>query len=523
MIDVAGQGRIILKIGKDREPEARDIGPARWNGRAWEYPARYIIELAGRHPNTLSGAALHALAVETGRRRLDERRRAQPGGRGPAHLYEHQKKAFALAFGRSFCLFMGTGTGKTAVVIAIIEASMPCRTLVIAPLSILELAWATDVNKFAPGLSVSVVAGTKKKRLAAMDRGADIYVVNYEAYKIHAEAFREKKFDIMVLDESSKIKGNSPVAQCTKAILKHAPLVPIRYCMSGTPAPNIALEYFNQAKFVDPDIFGPYFTHFRYKYGTKFGSEHWQWAVTATDRKKLMDKIRPISYHVDKDDCLDLPTRTDTVLSVEMTSEQRKIYKRMLDQMIVKFRTGTITAANSIIKMGKLRQITSGFCMGADGADEIIRFKHGKIKLLKDTLEQLGGEQVLIWAQFQEEIRDILKVLGPKAVSYYGQTSKSDRRENVDKFLTGRARYLVAHPKSLGHGVTLVNCRYAIYYSLSYSLEEYYQSRDRIYRIGQKRKVQYFHFLAPKTVDVEIYKVLAKKGNVSDALLGMLK
>ena len=63
-----------------------------------------------------------------------------------------------------------------------------------------------------------------------------------------------------------------------------------------------------------------------------------------------------------------------------------------------------------------------------------------------------------------------------------------------------------------------INCTYNIYYSLSFSYEEFKQSQDRIHRIGQKNKCTYVVLQAKDTIDNRIYNCLQRKGNAVDEL-----
>ena len=67
---------------------------------------------------------------------------------------------------------------------------------------------------------------------------------------------------------------------------------------------------------------------------------------------------------------------------------------------------------------------------------------------------------------------------------------------------------------------------YNIYYSLSFSYEEFKQSQDRIHRIGQKNRCTYIVLQAKDTIDKKIYNCLQRKGNAVDELymeMGMKK
>ena len=77
--------------------------------------------------------------------------------------------------------------------------------------------------------------------------------------------------------------------------------------------------------------------------------------------------------------------------------------------------------------------------------------------------------------------------------------------------------------QAVGHGVTLTQASYTIYYSLGFSYETYVQSRDRIHRIGQSKPCTYIHLLATNTCDSEVLKVLQNKGTLHEAMRAALK
>jgi SNF2 family DNA or RNA helicase len=100
-----------------------------------------------------------------------------------------------------------------------------------------------------------------------------------------------------------------------------------------------------------------------------------------------------------------------------------------------------------------------------------------------------------------------------------GLTSKTKNREQIiSDFKNNKIKLLFAHPKLLGHGLTFTNCNYNIYYSLSFSYEEFKQSQDRIHRIGQDNKCTYIILQCKNTIDEKIYKCLQNKKNIVDEL-----
>ena len=104
-----------------------------------------------------------------------------------------------------------------------------------------------------------------------------------------------------------------------------------------------------------------------------------------------------------------------------------------------------------------------------------------------------------------------------------GKVTDEQKNEAIQKFKNGEIQYLIANPLSVSYGLTLTNCNYSIYYSLSYSWEQLSQSISRIHRISQKNACFYYYLLCKNTIDEVIYKVLTKKGKEEDIVKEFLK
>ena len=80
-------------------------------------------------------------------------------------------------------IFADTGTGKTVMGLEV--ASHYNKTLVLCPLSVIETAWIDDCNKFYPEKKIiNCWSNSRDGRIDALNEDADIYVMNYESYKI---------------------------------------------------------------------------------------------------------------------------------------------------------------------------------------------------------------------------------------------------------------------------------------------------------------------------------------------------
>jgi len=273
---------------------------------------------------------------------------------------------------------------------------------------------------------------------------------------------------------------------------------------------------------VNPSLFGQSFYAFRNQYFYAYGFGNYLWAMKPSMEDTFRQKLATVSEVVRKEDVLDLPERTDNYRKVSLSKTERDAYEDMKNHLIAMVEGKEVVAANSAVKMLKLRQGTSGFFFDEDG--NIVRTGTSKLNELMDLLEEIGNHQVIIWDHFHEEGDQIMKKLSKKAGRVDGTiTNQQTRIDTVNAFIDGKLQYIVAHPGSLGHGVTLTNCSYAVYFSLSHSYELYVQSRDRIYRKGQKNACTYYHIVAANSVDNAIMQALKNKGDVVDAVLNYLK
>jgi SNF2 family DNA or RNA helicase len=118
-------------------------------------------------------------------------------------------------------------------------------------------------------------------------------------------------------------------------------------------------------------------------------------------------------------------------------------------------------------------------------------------------------------------ISSLLNKMNKTFVTANGKTKNLD--ENIASFKAGNVDIIVANLRTLKYGVTLTNSHYAIYYSLSFSFEDYYQSQARIHRLGQKNECTYFFILAEDTIDQNIYRSVIGKESRAKFFEGLLK
>jgi len=420
---------------------------------------------------------------------------------------------------RNGCVFISGNTGKTLVAIRLIQMRQE-PTLIVCPLSVIEGVWIPELKKWAPELTAcNLWDHFRKKKTIDIPDSFDTYLINFESFKKikHPEDY----FKFIIIDESAALKCNK--TQITKKFISIKDNIKYKLILSGLPAPNGIMEYWGQMAFINERLLGKNFYAFRNKYFRTGGYGGFQYYLKANATEEIMSKINEQAFHISKFDCLTLPDQLFEKRIIEMSKEQRQAYDDMWKQNIMEFKGHTTLAMNELSKIMKCREVTSGFVINEYGMPIFI--SDTKLKVLKAVLnDEISHEkQVIIWCNFHYEIEMIFKEFGDEACMLYGGIKQHEKDQNIKDFQNKKKRLLIAHPKTGGKGLTLVNSSYQIWFSLSYSEEDHKQATDRIHRIGQTEKCTYIYLLAKDSIDEVIHNALLKKKKISETCLAMLK
>lgn len=436
--------------------------------------------------------------------------------------------------GYTGCLLsMEMGTGKTLTAMAIIdkliEKNKCSKVLIVCP-KIAMNVWRDEYKKFELGsYKTRVIGGTAKKRIEAMndlveepDKRLNIAVINYEYAYAFQDVLKKWKPDIIVCDESHRIKGVT--TNQTKAITSIGQSVKYKLCLTGTPLTRDILDFFSQFKFLDSSIFGLNYYSYKTKYAvTGMFGEYLRPNKAYFDEFRV--KVNKISYRVTKEQCLQLPPFTDIVIPVEIGC--RKMYNELEKEYITWLNENEfISVENALTKTLKLRQLTSGFYYNVDeqGNRNAVFVDDSKINACMDLLEDLisSGNKVIVFAEFQAEIEKIKELCDKEGIiseTYYGKTSDKKKELAVDRFQNGDCQVFIGQIESAGISITLTSASHMIFVSTGYKYGVYDQARARIHRKGQVNKCTYYHLIATKTIDESIMRSLKNKETLAKSII----
>ena len=460
--------------------------------------------------------------------------------------YAHQLKALEMSWKKEvFAYFMEMGTGKSKVLLdniaMLYDRGKINGALIVAPKGVyknwLESEIPEHLVEHIQNKTVLWQALINKKQQAKLDTlfkpevDLHILIMNVEAFSTKKGLDFAAKFlschdALVAIDESTTIKN--PGAQRTKNILRLSKLSKYRRILTGSPVTKSPLDLYTQCFFLDPWLLDhdSYYT-FRTRYAlmktANFNGRSVQLVVGYKNLSELSEKLKPFSYRVLKDDCLDLPSKTFMKRIIQLSPEQKRLYQQMKSMALAELNGKMLTTFNAVTQIMRLQQITCGHFKADD--DSIQEIKNNRITELMNVLEEVEGKAV-IWAHWRHDIativREIEKEYPGSVMTYYGDTTTEDRQKAIRAIQNpeSKIRFLVGTPQTGGYGITLTGASTMIYYSNGYDLEKRQQSEARIDRIGQKKPMTYIDILAEDTVDEKIVKALRKKVNIATEVMG---
>jgi len=289
--------------------------------------------------------------------------------------------------------------------------------------------------------------------------------------------------------------------------------------LTGSPMPVAPTDVWAQAKLVNPELVPKYFTRFRDEIMVKCGP--FRYIPVKGWEQKCFRMLQP-SIRFKTEDCIDLPPVTTQVLSVDMSPEQKKAYKDMLDDCMCALKEGTITAVNEAARRIKLAQLASGAVYNGD--DVLMVDCKPKVKELLRSIAY-AGNKAIVYAPFRHSVamlKPILEKAGLSVRTVIGGTPQPERAFIFDQFQKGNLNVLLATPGCLAHGLTLTASHVAIWWAPVDGYRIYEQANGRIRRPGQKHKQTIIHLMC-SAVEAKMYKRLANCESMQGVLLELLE
>ena len=461
--------------------------------------------------------------------------------------FAHQLKALERSWNKPyFAYFMEMGTGKSKVLIdnisMLYDRGKIDGALIVAPKGVYKNWYDQEIPTHMVKhidkkmvLWQAMISQKQQKELDSLfETGEDLHILimNVEALSTQKGVDFAKKFlfshrALMAVDESTTIKN--PDAKRTKSICDLGLASRYNRILTGSPVTKSPLDLFKQCEFLQPELLGfsSYYA-FRSRFAKlktmNYGGKSFQLVTGYKNLDELAEIIKPFSERILKKECLDLPPKTYIKRTIQLSTEQQKLYTQMKRMAIAELHGKTMTTATALVQLMRLQQITCGHFKADDGS--VKQIKNNRIAELLSVLDEVEGKAI-IWCHWRHDIQNVVaaitKEYGPRSVvTYYGDTTSEQRQKAIKEIQNknGEVRFLVGTPQTGGYGITLTEANTMIYFSNGYDLEKRTQSEARIDRIGQTRSMTYVDIIAEKTVDEKIVKALRKKIDIASQIMG---
>ncbi len=421
--------------------------------------------------------------------------------------------------------FVGMGLGKTAARLAVwnhlfFDGQLK-GVLVVAPLRVAVLTWPDEIKKWDDFSWLRVAnLRTKEGKQAWQDGAADIYLINYEALPRFSEEFLKGKkaseipVNEVFFDESDNAKSHSSKRINTFRKWGRAKF---ERCgiQTGTFFSNSRLGIFSQIRLLDcgerwktpSNPNGTSYTSWRDQYFEVENpfADYPRFKLREGSQGLIENKIADVALVQRTEEHADWLPPVEHDVAVKLPAKSARLYATVQKEYLQTLDDGfEILAANSGVLVNKLLQITSGAIYVIKDDDlktRRVENLHGaKVAALKKLHKDNGNAPMLVACQFIHEVDRVLEAI-PGAERF-----ENDR---LDAWNRGEIPMIVAHPKSIGHGLNMQQgSKLICWFSLGYSRALYDQWNGRLARTGQVEETQVFRLIAPGTVDDAIAHTL---------------
>lgn len=420
------------------------------------------------------------------------------------------------------------GLGKTAATLTAIQELINERqikhVLIVAPLTVANNTWPNEIEKWIHiNFGYSVVTGSKQKREFALKLNCQVNIINKENVCWLVDLCESKgswPYDMIVIDESSMVKSHS--SKLFKAFKKVAFLSEYFIELTGTPMSTSYMDIWPQFYLLDKGAaLGKNITAFKGVYF--YQPRQWIYALHSWAKKVIQEKIKYLVFRLDNNQVgTNFPvyySENVVTLSASIMKKYKELEKEFL--LYLENHDETVFVESSLTLSNKLRQCASGFLYNQDEVTETrktLYLHNEKLKRLKELVEDLQGEPVIVAYQFEYERDLILKTFEKK-------NAKTIKEINaVERWNNRQIPVLVCHPLNAAHGLNLqYGGHHIIWYSLPWSLELYEQLNARLPRQGQTLPVSITHLIAEGTIDETLLKVLQERITDAKEILNLMK
>lgn len=271
-------------------------------------------------------------------------------------------------------LALEPGAGKTVSFLTaaddLLKAGRVKKVLIIAPLLVANTVWSAEIEDWLHlrHLTYSICTGTEKQRIAALNKEAQVYIINKDVLPWlwdHLGRGERWDFDFVGIDEASMLKNGKKRTKLKK-LTRFGVLAAARKHMkgvvelTGTPSPNGLVNLWGLSYIADQgERLGRTKTAFMTRW---FDVNSYSYEVKAKPHaeQQIMSAIGDIMFSLDPDDYAELPPMVANEIRVKLPPKVMEEYRRFKRTLVSE--AYDVEAVNAAVLTNKLLQ----FCIAKD-------------------------------------------------------------------------------------------------------------------------------------------------------------
>jgi len=438
------------------------------------------------------------------------------------HPYQADGVRFAFAGGRTINADE-MGLGKTVQAIATAELlKRECKiesVIIICPTS-LKYQWLSEIKRFTDS-TVLVVEGDVIKRGQQLSDSKFFYkICSFHAMSNSIKAGYIPQADMVIYDELQRLKNRE--TQMGKQLRK----LPSRYvlALSGTPLENKLDELYSVIQLVDQFVLGPYY---RFTAESTLTDDIGK-VVGYKNLHAIAERLKSTMIRRRKVDVkLQMPARTDTILFVPMTKEQRAIhdeYKFQVGILIDKWHRHKFLSEADRNRLLLFLSMMRMVCDSTFILDQKTRHdtKIDEIKAIVANMLAESDGKVVIFSQWERMLRILARELEQDEIDFcflHGGVPSPKRKDLIDRFRDDAACRIFLSTDAGATGLNLQSASLLINIDLPWNPAVLEQRVARIYRLGQRNPVQIINMVARATIEERMLSTLKFKSSLAAGIL----
>lgn len=451
-------------------------------------------------------------------------------------LKEVQKEGINFLLKNKKCILADSmGCGKTTTSIVSAMETKQDKVLIICPAS-LKSNWKKELMVYNDEKDITIINGKKwvsntkfiivnydildnfyfipsRKNYKLLNNGkikSNVKSKQIEEFCLNKSPLYLEDFGCVIIDEAHKLSNDTSIRyEVINDFLKRSN-TPYVFLLTGTPMTNRPINLYNVLKLINSNVSSDfnYYIH-RYCDAKRIKLENGRKITLmngATNLEELRDKIKHVYIRRMLHEMTKMVNKNIETRCYSLSDEQLETYNKLWEEYV-----------NKKQEEGKEKEDTEEYKKLVEGI--IVRQYLAKemipntIKLVDEKLEE--GEKVIIICTFSDEIEELKKYYGDKAVVYDGKMTikKKDKAEH-DFMNNDDVKVFIGQIIACSVGLTLTIAHTLIFNSYSWVAADNYQAEDRIYRLNQTEDVTCIYQLFDDSISKDMFEKVMYKGDI---------